>query len=79
MRNGDVLLLLDGRMLKLLESKSEFEGFLPCVQFIDRDECTYCDFESYEVASNLGQEPTVLATFSAIRGVHLRLNKMARM
>lgn len=74
MSNGDILLLLDGRMLRIEDVKSP--GGLAAVLYIDRDEESYTDLDKLHIEANLGQSTNVLATFYTTRGIHLRLNRM---
>lgn len=71
--DGDVLLLMDGRMLRVMEMRKDG---LNAVQFLDRDEESYIAFDKIHIEGNLGQNDYVIASFYTSRSIHLRLNRM---
>jgi len=75
---GDVLLLLDGRILRVmcLRSNSLNDSDLSIVQFLDRNEESYISLNTLHIEHNLGQNCHILAYFYMSRSIHLRLNKM---
>jgi hypothetical protein len=75
--NGEILLLIDGRILKVVDSHSfGKDSTMIQVQFIDRSESSFIDADSIDVESNLGNSGAALANFHAIHGIHLRLNRL---
>lgn len=77
MKSGDVILLSDGRIFAVVDV-ANFNKPTMCVQFIDRNECSYVDPDNFDIEKNLGQSNEVLAYFHSMRGVHLRLNRMSK-
>lgn len=71
-KNGDIILLLDGRMLEVLSS--ELNGDI--VQFVDRDESSMIDLSTVHIEVNLKRSDLALMSFYSARSVHLRLNKI---
>lgn len=77
MKNGDVLLLTDGRILQIVDTKVDWSGYA-MVEFIDRGEHSYLDLGELEVEHNLGQSSAILMNFHATHSLHIRLNRMAK-
>jgi hypothetical protein len=71
--DSDVLLLMDGRMLRVMEMR---ENGLNAVQFLDGDEESYIAFGKIHIEGNLGQNDYIIASFYTSRGIHLCLNRM---
>ena len=77
MKNGDVLLLGNGQMLRIIQKDAEIEHIREgIVQFIDKTEETYLDLANLDIGANLGNSPEVVATFYSTWGLNLRLNRM---
>jgi len=77
MNNGDVLLLQDSRMARIIEKDSGIEHIKEgIIQFADMLEETYMDLEKLTVEENLGNSPQVVATFYSTWSVHARLRGM---
>lgn len=76
MKNGDILLLMDGRILKVVDSKPSLGG-LVTVQFIDREEESYLDIKKLDIENNLGQDGNAAFNFHIARSLHLRLNRLS--
>ena len=71
-KNGDVLLLSDGRMVRKLEDLGT--EFSVRVQFIDKNSESFIGLETLEIECNLGQSPEVVSNFYSGWSVHVRLN-----
>lgn len=76
MKTGDILILLDGRMLRILHLDESSD--VMNVQFIDKDDSNYLIQTGLYVQDNLGTEPAVIAMFNAARSIHTRLNQLAK-
>lgn len=77
MNTGDVLLLEDGRMVRILEKDSGIEHIREGrVQFADYWPETYLDIETLEVEANLGSSPEVVASFYSAWSIHKALNRI---
>jgi hypothetical protein len=77
--DGDILLLVDGRILRVMDTKSfGSSSNMGLVQFIDRSDQTYIDLDTLDIESNLGSSGAALANFHAIHGIHLRLNNLSK-
>lgn len=70
---GTVLLLMDGRMLRIVEKRKDG---LSAVQFLDRDEESFIELNKLHIERDLGQDDQVVASFYTSRSIHLRLNRM---
>jgi hypothetical protein len=78
-QEGDILLLVDGRILRVLDTTSLGSlSDMILVQFIDRSESTFVDKNTLDIESNLGRSGAALANFHAIHGIHLRLNNLSK-
>ena len=77
MKKDDVLLLSNGKMLQVVEKGARGLG-LDMVLYIDNDSVTITDLERLDIAHNLGHGPVAVGTFHMIRGIHERLNKLAK-
>lgn len=75
-KDGDILLLYNGNLVKILEVKSMEWNEMSNTQFMDKDEYSFSDIEDLHIHRNLGQSPEVYATFAAARSIHLRLNAL---
>lgn len=75
MKNGDILLLSDGRLLRV--EKCGIACYTS-VLYIDKEEISHVDTDNLLISDNLGQSSAILATFYAARSVHLRLNGFNR-
>lgn len=74
---GDILLLTDGRILRVVDTTSfGSDSNMMLVQFIDRSEQSYIERDNLDIESNLGNSGAALANFHAIHGIHLRLNRL---
>ena len=81
MNVGDVLLLIDGRMARVIDKDILFYTNLLDssirVQFSDRTEETLIKRDPFlEVERNLGNSPEVVGNFYNTWGLHKRLNLM---
>lgn len=78
MFNGDVLLLSDSRLIRILEINeiSDPGVELARVQFIDQTAEKFIRLDSLEVEANLGSRPEIVANFYAMWSMHKRLNLM---
>ena len=79
MNVGDVLLLIDGRMARLIDNYSPYSFNLNTslrVQFSDKTEETLVYPSSLEIEQNLGNSPEVVGNFYNTWGLHKRLNLM---
>ena len=76
MKNGDVLLLSNGRLAQIVETKVDWSD-LAMVQFIDVEEPSCIDAKRL-IEHNLGQAPGVLMSYHSARAIHLRLNRLAK-
>lgn len=74
--DGDIILLSDGRLLRVLDSVAL--DTMSCVQFVDRDECCYINIKEIKLQHNFGKDPATSMNFQLARGLHLRLNKLAK-
>ena len=74
--DGDILLLSDGRLLRVLDSVAW--DTMNCVQFVDRDECCYIEIKEVEIEHNFGKDPAAFMNFQLAHGLHLRLNRLAK-
>lgn len=74
-----IVLLSDGRILKVIESSSfdtKKKKGLICVRFMDRDEHSYVEGEKLDVVEvNTGL--TALMIFESSRSIHVRLNRLS--
>jgi hypothetical protein len=76
-QNGDILLLTDGRILRVVDNESfGSSSDMMMVQFIDRNENSFVDKDTLDIEANLGRSGAALANFHAINGIHVRLNKL---
>lgn len=76
MKDGDVLLLQDSRMLRIIQKDPQIDQIMVgIVQFVDKNEESYVDFDTLEVQENLGNSSEVVAGFYFSWGIHVRLNK----
>lgn len=74
MKDGDVLLLEDSRLLRVIQKDAGIEHIREgIVQFIDKNHESYVDFENLSILQNLGNSPEVVANFYAAWGIHVRL------
>jgi len=76
MKNGDVLLLSNGRLAQIVETKVDWSD-LAMVQFIDVEGLSCIDAKRL-IEHNLGQAPGVLMSYHSTRAIHLRLNRLAK-
>lgn len=65
---GTVLLLSDGRLLRLLEVGTDKE--LDEVQFVDREEPSFLRSKELDLEDNLGRSPSVLCQFYAAWNIY---------
>lgn len=73
--NGDIVLLSDGRMFRIVDVTPSYDEMI-YIQFVDRDELSFVEYNRLDIEANLGKDPQALAMFHSIRGIHLRLNRM---
>lgn len=76
MKDGDVLLLTDGRLMKVLETKTAIG--MTCVQYVDSDNFSYVSADDLDIGHNLGQGPIILAHFHGLHSIHVRFNRLGR-
>ena len=77
MKDGDVLLLEDSRMLRIIQKDAGIEHIVGgIVQYVDKNEESYTNLDKLVVQENLGNSPEVVATFYTAWGVHVRLNNL---
>ncbi len=73
---GDVLLLLDGDMIRIIETEnSHFRNSYTLIYIHDYI-TWHMHISMLKVEKNLGQSSEVLAAFYATRSLHMRLNKL---
>ncbi len=78
-RNGDVILLSTGNMIRIVELESEEMGDFSRVQWVTNDGDRLMNLKELHIFDkNLGQSMSVLASFYAARSVHERLNKLSK-
>lgn len=74
MEKGEVILLLDGRMLRIQEKLVVGSEELAVVLFVDAYDEGYFNISEIYDGKNLGQSAPVLASFYSARSIHSRLN-----
>lgn len=76
---NDILLLANGRMLKVIDpahGDNPHMGDYSMITYMDSDEQTYCNFRELNIAKNLGKSKEILAIFHAAQSIHVRLNRI---
>lgn len=78
MKAGDVLILSDSRMCRVIDLDNEIAGLpdVSTVQFINRNQETKIPLRVLKEGENLGQEPEVVASFYSTWSLHVRMNNM---
>lgn len=77
-KEGDIVRCGNGLLAQIVELDFPAKG-MTRILYIDETESTYGDTQFFERQENLGQSPHIVAVFTASHGIHVRLNRMAKL
>ena len=77
LKDYDIILLADGSTAQVMDA-SPWAGDTICLLYVDSNEYSYVDSKSLKVEHNFGNDPTATMNFHLAHGLHVRLNRLAK-